>query len=357
VSVDPAVLRARRVVGLYGDPDATWSVVLALRLESRETVEALMARSRALVEEHPHLGTAPDVDSYSRGEEAALLDTFANLPYSDTGPLLRVGLSEDGLDLVIAAHHGVVDGLGLLGVASSLLDRPVTSTARGIARESEPSGFVRRSVHRLIEALLDPPGRVRGDRGGSRRDDGDWLECRPVDARGLGSPALVAAVVDLTRKVGTTRRRGLVVAMGLSRRPGTPVPEPDRDTAYVRLHSDHVRSVQEARRLIAATSPEPAFPVTDGAGAWPRLVRLLSGRLGATLLVSNLGLVEGSGVTEARFWPVPSGPAGVCLGLASTATGATLTVRARRAWFSQAAVERLASVAVDCLTRAADEPQ
>lgn len=352
--VDPAVLQARRVVGLYGDPDVTWSVVLALRLHEARTAALVATAARALVRDHPHLGPEPHLTTFGPEGEAAVLDAFANEPYDDQGPLVRVAVSDDGRGLVVAAHHGAVDGLGLLGVAARLVDAPLASNARGIAREAEPTGFVRSSLRRVAEAVLRPPVRVAGDRTGAPAVRGDWLEARRVDAARPGSAALVSAAVDLVRRANERVRPGrVVVSMGLSRRPGSPVPAPDRDTAYTRLRAGEVASAADARALMAATEPEPAFPVSDGGGLGPRVARLLSHRLGATVLVSNLGLVEDPAVEAISFWPVPTGPSGVCLGLASSSTTTTLTVRARRGWFSGEAAERLADVAAECLVRAA----
>jgi hypothetical protein len=133
------------------------------------------------------------------------------------------------------------------------------------------------------------------------------------------------------------------------------VPSPDRDTAYVRLPAGQVASTDDARALIATTPPEPAFPVTDGRGLGPRDTRLLSHRLGATVLVSNLGRIDSDGVTGIRFWPVPTGPAGVAVGLASTPVSTTLTLRARRGWFTASAAEQLADLAAECFEAAAAE--
>jgi hypothetical protein len=352
VAVDPAVQQARRVVGLYGDPDVTWSVVMALDLNEAVAHDVLARRARDLVDAHPHLGTFSSIRVFGPQTHSDLLEAFANEPYGDRDPLLRIALSEDGRTLVVAAHHGAVDGLGLLGAASILLDAPLASTARGIAPGAEPKGFVRRSVHRLAEAAFYPPARIRGDRS-KVREGGDWLEARRVDARRPGSAALVRAAVNLASRAGVTRERGVVVSVGLSRRSGAPVPDPDRDTAYVRLRADAVASTGDATTLLARTTPEPAFPVSDGGGLWPRVTRLLSNRLGATVLASNLGLVDSPAVESIRFWPVPTGPAGMCLGLASTGSTTTLTLRARRGWFSAPVATRLAGLAAECLGEAA----
>jgi len=352
---DAAVHQARRVVGLYGDPDVTWSVVVAFRVTAPLDAGSVRARAAELTAAHPHLGAVPTTELFEQADERLLVHRFANEPYGDHDPLLRVGLAADGRELVVAAHHGAVDGLGLLGVASALIGEPLPSNARGIGPGAEPRGFLRRGVRRLGEAVFRPPARVGGDRGASH-ELGDWLEVRRVETGKLGSAALVSAAVDLVHGAEVGRRGRLVVSMGLSRRPGTPVPAPDRDTAYVRLRADAVTSVDDARALIDRTPPEPAFPVTDGGGLAPRLTRLLSHRLGATVLVSNLGLVDSRAVESISFWPVPTGPFGVALGMASSPTSTTLTLRARRGWFSEDAASQLATSAVESLERVAREP-
>jgi hypothetical protein len=87
--------------------------------------------------------------------------------------------------------------------------------------------------------------------------------------------------------------------------------------------------------LLGRTAPEPDFPVTDARGLGAVLTRRLASRLGASMLVSNLGLMSGPGVDSASFWPVASGPNGVSLGLVSAGELTTVTVRARRGWFSE----------------------
>ncbi len=352
-AVDPAVRRARQVVGLYGDPDVTWSIVLLVRLADPLVEAAVGERLAAMTEAHPHLGPAPALLRYDAAEEGRVLDELANTAYGDHDPLVRAALSVDGRSLVVAAHHGAMDGLGLLGAASLLSGLDLGSNARGIDQDAEPTGFVRSSLRRLGEALLRPPVRFAADVPQARdRAAGDWLLSREVPGRRLSSAALVAASTRALRSwnaphgVPVSR---LVVAMGLSRRPGTPTPAPDRDTAYARLRGPDVTGVDAARDAIRDLLPEPAFPVSDGGGIAPRITRLLSGRLGATVLVSNLGLVERPGVEEIRFWPVPTGPAGVTVGLASTTRGGTVTVRVRRGWFTPTAAGRIADLVAEAL--------
>lgn len=362
---DPAVTRARRVVGLYGDPDVTWSIVLAVTTAEPRSADAAAAAVAALVGAHPHLGPAPTLTTFDDGAEASVCAEFADRPYGDHEPLLRVALSADGRTLVVAAHHGAMDGLGLLGAAAVIGGRDLASSARGISRDEQPGGFLSRAVARLAEVALHPPRRLAVSRPGDGDHTvvGDLLLARTVTAARPGSAALVAGVVDAVQRwnaahpIGRNGGRGarLVVAMGLSRRPGTPYPPPDRDTAYVRLFADQVRTAADASTLITTTPPEPAFPETDGGGIGPLAARLLGNRLGATVLVSNLGVVADPGVVALRFWPVPTGPRGFAVGLASTTVATTLTVRLRSRWCTPVVAEEVADLVVERFVAAASD--
>lgn len=363
--VDSAVVQARRVLGLYGDPDVSWSIVLGCTFSVPRTPDGVSAAITALTGAHPHLGRPTTLLRYAAEQEDEVLGDLADAAYGDHDPLLRVALAEDGRTLLVAAHHGAVDGLGLLGACAGLAGTDLTSSAAGIEREAEPGGFVRSGLGRLVEALVRPPARLAARRE-SPQATGDWLAWRTVTDVRPSSGALLMTAVATVRRWNTEARRKrssaapVVVAMGLSRRSGTPTPGPDRDTAYVRLPADKVTSTAQARELVRRTVPEPAFPVTDGGGLAPRLVRLLSGRLGSTLLVSNLGLVRGEHLEQVRFWPVPAGPAGTAIGLASTERGSTVTVRLRRGWFSRVDAATFAELVAGELVRASrgpDEPQ
>jgi hypothetical protein len=348
------VAQARRVIGLYGDPDVSWSIVLAVDLVGAVDPADASAAAGRLVAVHTHLGRAPTVTLFAAGGETSVVDAFANEPYGDHDPLLRAALSADGRTLVVAAHHGAVDGLGLLGAAAALAGVPLTSSATGIEPGAQPAGFLRASLGRLVEALVHPPVRLRSDPTGDS-GGGDWLLTKVVHPVRPSSGALVMAAVATVRarNVGTPARgRRLLVAMGLSRRPGSPTPSPDRDTAYVRLAVDAVTTAADAAEVLATTVPEPAFPATDGGGIAPKVTRLLSARLGSTVLVSNLGKVAPDAVTAVRFWPVPSGPAGAAIGLASAGGRTTITVRLRRAWFTTGDADEIATQVAEALESA-----
>lgn len=332
--VDPAVRQARMVVGLYGDPAVTWSVLLRLRLRTPLDPARVSVGIEAVHAAHPHLGPPPVLGRYDAQERGAVLSRAADDSFGDRGPLVRVALDHVGSEIVVAVHHGCVDGLGLLGYTAAITGVDLPSSARGVPPAAEPQDFLRGSARRLREAFLHPPVRVASS--GRTPDVGDVLLSREVAGGKVSTAELLLASVRTVRAwnaVHRARQRPVVVALGLSRRRGTPTPPPDRDSAYARLAADGVESLAHARRLLAQTRPEPAFPVTRAAGFGPIVTRVLGSRLGSSLLVSNLGLVGQRDVESAEFWPVPTGPAGVCVGLASSPARTTLTVRVRRAWF------------------------
>ncbi|MDT0201310.1 hypothetical protein [Nocardioides sp. AE5] len=351
-AVDPAVRRAREVVGLYGDTDLTWSIMLTLRLADPLQGDQVVERLVELVRAYPDLGRQPELVRVGPDELNGIEEGFANTPYGDHDPLVRVALGDDGRDLVVAMHHGAGDGLGMLGVAAVVTGLPLTTGARGIERNSEPHNFVSRSVQRVLEALLRPPARFAPS--GTEGQPGDHLRHSWGSAGKVNTASLVSATVAALRDWNRTRdpsRRGrrVVVSMGLSRRPGTPTPTPTRDTAFARFRADRIWSAQDAREVMRGVEPEPEFPARAEPGLVGRAVKVLEGRLGATVLVSNLGLIDHPGVTRARLWPAPAGPAGVAVGLVGTRSGTGVTLRVRRGWFGPTEVDELLTMVVDQL--------
>ncbi|MGI8523840.1 MAG: hypothetical protein ACR2K3_11120 [Nocardioides sp.] len=340
--VDDAVRRARLVVGL-GDPDVTWSVLLRLRLARPVDRAGLEQRLAVMLAAFPHLGRVAGVVATTRQDEELVLCDFADRTYGDRDPLLRVALAEDGRSLLLGCHHGVVDGLGMLGVASRLLGVEVTSDARGRADESA-GGFVGRAAARLVAATVRPPARLHaGSPDGE--SSGDHLRAIGGSALSVSSATLVLAAARLVGSwnAGRRARTGRVsIAVGISRRPGRPVPPPDRETGLVMVQAaDGVRDLLAARRLLAQTTPEPAYPARDGHTLAPSLVSRLQARVAATIGISNLGRISGDGVERADFWPVAAGPTGIALGLASTSGSTALTTRVPRRWFGAEDTDRL----------------
>ena len=65
------------------------------------------------------------------------------------------------------------------------------------------------------------------------------------------------------------------------------------------------------------------------AGSMRLGMRLLSARLGSTVLVSHLGRVTAPGVERLAFYPVTGGGSGLSLGVVGHGARTTLTLRAR----------------------------
>jgi hypothetical protein len=306
--LDPAVRGAREVVGMYGDPDTTWGICL---------------------EAH---APAPVVLVGAAAGGPAARRQVASAPYGPSAPLLRLALTDDGTRLLVGAHHGVIDGLGLLAVAGGALGQGLRTRARGIGDRAAPYGFLGSSVRRLGEALTDPPARFDGDgEAGSPVEDLSSVT-RPRVERGT---AHLARAVLSTHAEDRWRRTGRrpVLVIGASRRTDD-LPQPDRQTAYLRLRVGRGADVESLAPAIAQLRPEPDFPETSAGGTAPLAVRLLSSRLGATAMLSNLGLVTGDGLVSVTMFPASSGPRSVAVGLASTSVTTTLSLRTRRRDFS-----------------------
>jgi hypothetical protein len=151
---------------------------------------------------------------------------------------------------------------------------------------------------------------------------------RPFVSRGTTHLAVAAAAV-----FGDRGHRGVpLIVVGASRRQGT-LPVADRQTAYVRLRVPVGATLSQVQRALAAADPEPDFPTTSAGGIGPRVMHVLRHRLGATAVLSNLGRVAGP-VDSIAMFPACSGPRAVAIGLGSTTSTTTLSLRTRRSEFS-----------------------
>lgn len=372
---DP-VATARAVVGWYGDPTISWSVLLQARLDAPVAAVAVAERLHALVERYPHLGAAPRVPVHATVDWPRVRAAFADAPYADGASLVRVAVAGDSGLLLVAAHHGATDGLGLLAILGAALDVDVVSRARGIADRRSSSAFLTSAARRLAEALLTPPARITPAPAGEPAaslttavappatqttpapttpaqaattpasnahqlaEAGDVLTAAELPAASAGSAALTAAVTraaqEWNERHGAPYLRA-VAGLGVSRRDGhqaTPV----ADSAFLRLRLPRDATADVVRRLIAAQPPEPDFPRSRSAVP-AALTRVLASRLGSTFLASNLGIVDARGVRALAFYPTASGRSGIAVGAATTGDTTTITLRARRTDFTPAAAD------------------
>ncbi len=342
---------AQRVVGLYGDPTVSWSILLEAKLSSVLTPEKARMRLAVAAEERPWLGAAPEVEAVPGNELPATRDRFAEAPYERGAPLLRVAAGTDEPVVLIAAHHGALDGLGLLAVLGLLLDVPISSAAKGIGTRTADRSFLTSAFQRLAEALFTPPARITPERAGS--GVGDVFSARNLPRARLGSSALAAAAANLTETWNARRGKKtarVVAAVGASWRGGA-VPEPEHDSAFFRLRLGRNPVAADVGALLATQPPEPDFPARSSRIA--RLgTRLLASRLGSTYLVSNLGIVStADAVASIAFYPAASGRSGVAFGAVTVGGTSTVTVRARRKDFDDAAAAGLADGIVEALRR------
>ncbi|MGW6441579.1 hypothetical protein [Lentzea sp. NPDC055074] len=295
-------------------------------------VAARMSRASA---EFPNLGPAAIVllPSDLDGARAA----FADDHYHQGDPLVRVALAGDSL--LIAAHHGAVDGLGLLALLGIALGEPVRSSATGVAARGSDRTYLLSALDRVREAVWAPPTRIQPSLHGN--DLGDHLVSRVLPAVKLGSAGLTSAALGTTRRWNAARgaEHGRVVAaIGASWRGGAD-PRPEADSALLRLRLPPGATDEDVRVLLASSAPEAGFPSAHNPLArWG--MRLLASRLGSTFLVSNLGVVD-AGVTALRFYPAASGRSGVAFGVVTTGEVTTATVRVRRRDFDAAAAAGL----------------
>ena len=355
--IDPAVRQARAVVGLYGDPTVTWSILLEVRPAAPVDPGEAAGRLRELAARYPRLGRPAELTRISEETLGETRQRFADTPYGDHDSLVRVAVTEPGGTVLVAAHHGAVDGLGLVAVANAVLDTGLIAQARGLAGTPADGSFATRAVRRVGEAVVRPPVRFRAS-GGSPNQSGDHLAAVDVTARHLSTAGLLLATREaLGRWNGGVDEQRVVVAVGASRRPARDPLRPDRATAYLRVPVGRVRDLGETAALLAGAVPEPDFPATRGLGAGELVTRALSSRLGATALVSNLGRLSGHGVRHATLWPTASGPAGIAIGLVTVGGSSSLSVRVRRDAFDADAATRLLRLVGSALERVGAGPQ
>ncbi len=335
-----ASARARAAIGLYGDPSISWSVLLEAELVGAVDGDAVAARLADGVVTHPDLGVAPEVRRVEAGEWSAVRAEFADSPYGPGDPLVRAAVSADGSRIALAVHHGAADGLGLLALLGIALGTPVRSEAAGVEGRSAAVSFVRSAAARLREALFAPPTRLRPSSGDGA---GDVLLAETLPRSAFGTARLTALAAAATRSWNSehgARADRVVAGVGASRRGGADL-VPDLASTFFRLHLGATTDEAAVRSRLAATPPEPDFPGTPSVLA-RQAIRALSGRLGSTFLVSNLGVVHAGGLVRAiAFHPCAGGRSGVAFGAATVGGTTTVTLRARRRDFGPTAAADL----------------
>lgn len=355
---EEAVRTALEVTGLYGDPEVTWGISVELVFDGPVDLSGVDLRLADLVREHPHVGAAPEVERVAVAEWDRRREEVATARLGEGGRLVRVLVCDEARRVLVTAHHGVCDGLGLLALASAVVGRTITTSARGIGDREARRSFLLSSILRLLEALFRPPARFAGSGSGAVGQHPDLMLHRSLPATRLNGAracvALLRAYAAWPRNATSGGRRFLVV-MGASRRE-SPVTQPDRQTTFFRIPLPVRSTYDQVVAAIRAADPEPDFPETSAKGVGPLVTRLLRNRLGYTVNVSNLGVLSAEGLVSGSMYPALAGPMAVGVGLVSTATTSTVSLRMRRSDFTEAEAARLMASVVSHLP-AVSSPQ
>lgn len=340
--VDEALRRAREVVGLYGDPDTSWGISIEARFADAVDLRGLEKRLARMVALHPHLGVVPVVQRVEPDAWAHAREESATHDFSD-GSLVRVLISTDSRWFFVTAHHGVCDGLGLAAVVTEITGRDLRLSARGVGDRTSRQGFLWSSVLRLGEALIAPPARFGGTTQQAGTSPSERLvQVRETTGRINGArlcTALNSIHAEWPRSATSGGRRFLVV-MGASRRKRGEK-APDRQTAYFRIPLQRGWGLEEVKAALRSAEPEPDFPETSAKGVGPMVTRALKNRLGYTVNVANLGVIDAPGLESVAIFPAINAPQAVGVGLVSTPQGSTISLRTRRTDFSDDEARRL----------------
>ncbi len=328
------------------DPAIGWRILLTARLPEEPDRAEVIDRLAAIATLQgwpapPPRRAASDLPALQR-----------ELVADDPAPLV-VGLC--GAQLVLSAHHGAVDGLGLLVLLERLGAGPVRSSARGVGARTTTGGAARTTTRRLREALLHPPARLTTP-AGVPTGAGDVLVERTVPGAHRTATlvdAATRAIVAHERSHGRTAAH-VAIAVGAVRAQAS-----DAATAPVADHSVLLR-LTDVEQLDAAGIADAlaSAPVQTppSAGGRPLLVRAtslglraLAPRLGSTLLVSHLGEVTAPGVRGLSFHPVTAGGTGLSLGAVGHGGTTTLTLRGRASAWNDNGLEQLLEAVVSLL--------
>jgi hypothetical protein len=261
--------RARAVVGLYGDPTVPWSIVLQADLTGPLDAGAVRDRLAALTDRYPHLGGPPnvleadDVDRVRAG--------FASRGYDGRDPLVRVALAGSPPALLLAAHHGAVDGLGLLALLGAAVDRPVRTSVIGMRNRAIAPSFALAALRRVGEAVFTPPTRVRAVPGAEPADPSEVLVAARLPLLRAGTAATTAAAAAVVREWNAGRRGRMVAAIGASRRDGDDL-TPEHRAAYLRLRLPPGPTGRRSGRCWRTRSSSPTSrPRATSCCAWARV--------------------------------------------------------------------------------------
>ena len=129
-----AVRHAKDARAWTGLPEVAWSIVLQASLRKPISIHLLDERLATASETLPTLGPPARVRAIGTADLPAVRGAFADTRYAEGRPAIRAGVVEgEHPVLLLAGHHGALDGLGLVGLLGMVLGAPVISSVRGLA--------------------------------------------------------------------------------------------------------------------------------------------------------------------------------------------------------------------------------
>ena len=323
---DPAT-DANRAMAASGPPTATWSILLELELHDSLNVDRLQEAARDLADQS-RLGPTARVICPEREDWENTLHRFSSERFRRGDSILRLAALDNRL--LIAAHHGAVDGIGLLGVAGKLTETKITSSARGRPDEEPVRVGLREAARHAVRRVALPPQRLARDSSHRKRHSRyDTLASTTLESVAHDTATWAAAVSRAAVAHNRIRRRstrGMEIAIGVSLRPGTD-PTVEDQSGFLRLRPREMDEVGVRERLKQAKLAGGGASIPYWASRSAAAV--LSRRLGPSILLSNLGSVYGEGLGSVRFFPVSYGRSSVAVGVCSLENTCTVTARAR----------------------------
>ncbi len=312
-----AVTAAQRRFRLSANPHGSWSIAVSATFGEPLDSELVQERARGISAREPALGPAADVLMAGDGPIDPLVEGFCSTPYAPGGPAYRVAVS--GSTILVAVHHGVADGLGLLGLLGELTGRTIRSSARGLPERAE---YGRRPPG-LLRKLARPSGRLERRSGAGA---GETIASLSAEFDRPLIEWISASCRELAPRLDGTGAP-LRVAVGASLRPGSYPVIADR-SAFLEIEPGPPYAGKEISALLRSTRPKTVAG-TPALAPPAALMRLAGARLGPTVLVSSLADVadEEGTLREAAFFPVAYGRSGLALGLASVDGLATVSLR------------------------------
>jgi hypothetical protein len=324
---DLAILR-------HPDRRTSWAQLIAARLS--EPMDGLKhvfdARLHQLNRHSPMLGARLIASAWRPGPAPAVTEVEGDpLRYPhlldrfdlQSGPPVRVVVSDDRTRIALVAHHAALDGRAAVLLLRALVRGQMPSGRDEIARPPPKPG-PRSDRWAVMRRFVRPVDRVPPSVSPPARDS---LAVRVLPSRPLMvariAAAAIAAIGDRCREKGWPWRR-----VGLSIPVGGATHGIANVATYRRVDlrpGDHVRQT-----ISTAIKAGPLPRELERAPRSLRLLSPISDRLSDSLLVANHGTYELPGISRLAVFPVARGRSAVVFGSAGVESGdLTLSLRAR----------------------------